>query len=440
MRAIPALVLICVGLGIPGAVGTARGAPFDSIYDSATLAERQQAYPKFVLGVFHERILPALTEDEKKTLSGIRFTFPLNAPKYEPFGYLSGNGRISLSIASFKLLNDLMFAYAWLGRHGYTTDTINDYLAMVQQWRQPGPPPAPLAVLGVPETAHNEPDTADMALHHVRSAMLFVILHELGHLYNGDRPTDRPEVSQMQEIRADAFALDLLARLGITPDGAGQYLDFAAAVLILDPTDYPTNETYLAAVREQTHPVSTERVRQIAINLDTAAAKYSANADPEAQAAFRRLSAEMRKLASVKTDPDMVRIRAERGKELEPRDLAPRRSGEILSTPIDAHPGDPPFAGKLRGIVKIGKSTYDAEMFLENRSGKINGSFGTATKIGHLQGEAVGDSMSYSWRMGQQHGRGQLRFTGAELEGAAYLEEGGSPAVWRLSPIQPIGR
>jgi hypothetical protein len=186
--------------------------------------------------------------------------------------------------------------------------------------------------------------------------------------------------------------------------------------------------------------MTTERVREIAVNLEE---KFAANA--KSQAVLRFLSAEMRRLASLKSDPDMVTIRAERGKELEPRDLAPRRPGEILSTPIGAaYRGNPPFAGKLRGTVRIGQNTYDAEMFLENRAGNIVGSFGfgpgTAAKIGHLEGEAAGDTMSYNSRMGRQHGRGQLHVSGSELEGAANLEEGGSPAVWRLSPVQPAGR
>ncbi|MEO8755199.1 MAG: hypothetical protein ABI624_21265, partial [Casimicrobiaceae bacterium] len=186
--------------------GAAHGGPFDGLYDPAALAERQQLYPKFVLGAFQELIQPKLTPEEHRRLDHVRFTFPQSIPGWEPFGFRSGSGGIELSIASLKFINDELSAYAWLGRHGYSPNTIDDYVAMLKHWRTDARPPQPLAALDIPADARDDPDTDRLATLFIRSAYLFTVLHELGHVLHDDRPaqTLAPDAAQAQEVAADA--------------------------------------------------------------------------------------------------------------------------------------------------------------------------------------------------------------------------------------------
>jgi hypothetical protein len=308
----------------------ANAAGIESIYDTADLAQRQQLYPKFVLGVLDAEIRPRLTADERAKLASLRFAFPLVMSGWEPFGFRSDGQSVEVSIASLKLLNDLLLAYAWLGRHGYSPSTVDDYMALLVNWRKDEPPPPPLATLGVPPGARDEADTDRLATLLTRSAYLFIVLHEMGHVLHDDRPAAGLTLQAMQarEAAADAFAIDLMARMGVVPTGIAEFFQLAAASMP-SPAAYRDDAAYLDALRRQTHPVTAERLAAVARAIEAHAQSFAVDQQPQTLAQFAELSRLLRKASAMMLDPDLRRMAAERGAKLQPRDLAPRKAGTL---------------------------------------------------------------------------------------------------------------
>ncbi len=404
-----------------------------SIYDPALLAERQQLYPKFVLGVFNEQIQPKLTPGERRRLENVRFTFPQLIAGWEPFGFRSGNGNIELSIASLKFSNDLMLAYAWLGRNGYSPASIDDYVSMLANWRSDERPPQPLTALGIPLNAREDSDTDRLATLFVRSAYLFIVLHELGHVLHGARPAQAlaADIAQAQETAADAFALDMMGRMGIVPTGISAYFQFVAAFMP-NPVAYRDTAAYFTAMKNQTHPMTTGRLRAVAVVIDERAEQFAIDQKPETLNQFRELSRLLRKSAALTSDPDLLRFAAMRGAMLEPRDLAPRRPGALLGIPLDARVGSGPFEGKLVGTLTVANVPFDVEMFLERASGQVLGTYAVGPEIGRINGTATGQTLSFTWRSGDQRGHGVLRGDGASYEGSAGYGTAIDGATWKL--------
>ncbi len=417
--------------------GAAHGGAFDALYEPAVLAERQQLYPKFFLGAFQELIKPRLTPEEQRRLDHVRFVFPQSIPGAEPYGFRSGDGRVELSIASLKFVNDEMSAYAWLGRNGYSPNTIDDYVAMLRHWRTDARPPPPLEALRIPANARDDPDTDRLATLFVRSAYLFILLHELGHLVHEDRPaqTLAPAAAQAQEAAADAFALDLMARMGAAPTGIAAFFQFGAAFMP-NPTAYPDEAAYFAALKSQTHPVTTDRLRAVAIGIDARATQFAIDQKPETLETFRELALLLRKSAAMTSDPDLLRAAAMRGAMLEPRDLAPRRPGALLGIPPDAHAGAEAFTGKLVGTLTVANVALDAEMFLERDTAQVVGTYAIGAELGRIDGVVAGRTLTFNWRSGGQRGRGVLRKEGGNYEGSAGYGTAITGATWKLRRVQ----
>jgi len=425
-----AAVLCCL------VAGAAHGGPLDSIYDPPVLAQRQQLYPSWVLGVFKEEIQPALTPVERGRLESVRLVFPQSMAGWEPFGFRTASGTIELSIASLKFCNDLMLAYAWLGRHRYSLASLDDYLVMLSNWRSDQPPPPPLTTLRIPANARDDADTDRLATLLVRSAYLFIVLHELGHVVHGDNPSQAstPEIAQAQEVAADAFALDLMARMGTVPTGMAAYFQFGAAFMP-NPVQYRDTAAYFAALKAQTHPMTTGRLRAVAVAIDERAEMFAIDRQPATLAQFRELSRLLRKSAALTSDPDMLRLAALRGATLEPRDLAPRRPGALLGIPPDARIGHGPFSGKLAGTSTVANVAFDLEMFLEEDAGQVRGTYATGSELGRIVGVVDGHMLSFTWRSGDQRGRGVLRNDGTAYDGSAGHGTAIDGATWSLRRV-----
>jgi len=393
------------------------------------LAELQQSYPRFLQGAYGGIIQPQLGGEEKRKLAHVRFIFPLNIPGQEPFGFRSGDNTIYLSIASLKLINDLLLAYCWLGHNHYTPNTIDDYLLMLARWSSDSRPPEPLLALGIPANARDDPKTDELTNEYVKHTYLFILLHELGHLLHNDPPavTQSPERTQAQESRADQFALNVLGRCGMVSTGIAQFFGWAWAFMPFR-SDYADEAAYMETILHQTHPLTTERLRQVAIDIESNAESYAIDSKPETLSTFNDLSRELRRVAALKGDPDMQSIAAQRGKTIEPQDLAPRRQNELIGTAVGREISHGPFDGRLVGTLGFGQVSYDFEVLLENQSGHVTGIFATQTEIGHIDGVITDNALQFAWRSGEQRGRGVLRLEAGTYEGAV------GPAIWKLRP------
>lgn len=406
-----------------------------SIYPAEMLEEKKHAYSHFLLQFYEEAIRPLLGADEARAVGEINFRFPLNLPGQEPVGFCARHGTIILSIASLKLLNDLLLAYCWLGRHGYKPVTIDDYLMMLVHWRSDSTPPEPLPCLGIPDNAGSEAGIEELHAVWVRHAYVFILLHELGHLRHGDTTVGNISRSELRarERRADQFALNVMGRLGFEGSGIAQFFEWAW-VFMPNPDDYPDEDSYWNALQNQTHPVTTDRLLDVAEDIDANAGKYATDQEPETLAAFQNLSRALKLLASLKGDPDLQRKAFRRASFLRPEDLAPRRPNEMIAMPVGAPASQGPFQGKLVGSVGIGAISQDIEVTLQNRASQVTGAYTDGVEIGRIDGTVTENSLNFRWVLGELQGSGLLGFDGRVYSGTIGM--GGSPVrvAWNLHP------
>jgi hypothetical protein len=415
----------------------AGGSTVDSIYQPAVLADRQERYAKWFAGILEHVITPHLSDVERGMLARVRLEFPEKRAGDEPFGFYSRGKTVYLSVASLKFFNDLILAYAWLGRHGYNVDTVNDYLRMLHRWSMPGPPPEPLRALGIPDNAREDAGTDRLATLLTRNIYTFILLHELGHLYHKDPPSNRlPAIGQARETAADRFALEVAGRLGTVSTGMAQFFGWSWTYMP-NRADYAHDAAYEAAIQTQSHPLSTQRLTEVADDIERNAGNYAVDSASETLAAFRALAAELRKLAALQSEPDIQRLAARRAKMLEARDLAPRRPQEILGRPIDSRAGNGPFEGKLAGTVAGRQGWSHVEVFLENHSGWVRGTLGMGPEIVRLEGRVEDDTLFLTWQSADASGHGVLRRHGDTYEGTVPLWPTQDGSVWALCAGEP---
>jgi len=133
----------------------------------------------------------------------------------------------------------------------------------------------------------------------LKSSILFIMAHEVGHIVLRHRGGLKGAASQQQEIEADSFALDHFAAIGATPAGMAIYF---LAVRWHDP---------LAATASYgTHPVSPQRIDSIAERMVANPDAFSF-AEPNRQlgrAQALSMANDLRTIARLSSDDGMLTI------------------------------------------------------------------------------------------------------------------------------------
>jgi hypothetical protein len=238
------------------------------------------------------------------------------------------SSRITVPISSLRFLRDLLAAYAWLSVHGYDLQPVSDYLAVIKyQWPRllRGKPHLPLKVLGVPENALDEARVMARFQQLFGTAVVFVLGHELGHIYH--RHASYGGISTLQarrqEEEADRFALKLLRRIGEAPIGAAFFFYILSHLVA-----YPDDPGFQAVEVGRTHPLSPERIRTVAEQIKANAKRFGDGADDAGKArrnaAF--IAAELDRAALLVGDKDVQSALRQIGLSTRPETLRARRT------------------------------------------------------------------------------------------------------------------
>ncbi len=405
------------------------GAEVLGLYDDAYLRHWQTITPQDARAVYRESILPALTRDERALLVGLEFEFPLRAPGEqagrEPFAFYAwrdaaGRPRVTASMLSLRLFSDLSLALVWLEAHGYAIDAPANYLTLLK-YRPALRLPPPSGALGLPTSARDEPAVARRHGEFFTSGIVFVLLHELGHLRHGhvDRASSDPAASQRQEAQADAFALEVMARLGYPPVGAVGFFTFAAHWLP-NRWDFETEAAWRDYVAHGSHPLTGERLRALAAVLRSRAEDFARKAEDigRARAATVYIAGQIEGIAGLLDDEEVQQGIALLGRTLAPAALAPRKPGEPMATGVAPTPADQPFSGRYRGEFTDAGGTLEVVLELERRGDEVVGAYSFGLGVGRIRGRVQGAALHYLWQYGADTGRGVLRAgEGGRLEG-----------------------
>ena len=374
---------------------TCTGQSFRTFYDRNTLNEWQPYYETVFNDIFKNSILPILTEDEWKALESAKISCPhfgLNGTLFD--FYASPDFGVKLSTLSLRFWGDLSLAYSWLSVNDYSLSTIWQYLAMLRHHDFGGEAlPRPLDVL-IPSGVDVRADSRVVARAEqiIKSTFVFLLCHELGHLYHGLTPLegDQKEIaalSKKREAQADAFALGLMYRLRLVPIGIEFWFHTAACWQSDEEnTTHPLNKDRIAAVTEF-----------MKLNTEEFAETQGHPARAKEQLVFICKQLEMLADSMSGFHEMMTNV----GRNSVVRMLAPRK-GEVYVMSDDSHAENTgPFIGKYVGVVRSASNPSDPyeipisfHLNAADRGG-IVGSWTYGNRSGSLTGSITGDKFQF---------------------------------------------
>lgn len=426
----------------------ARAADWAGFYDRETLVYWSGQTPPGIEENFHEVVWPILTPEEKRSLAGIALVFPLEDGSHPMNFYASSDGAkktITLPISSLRFFGDIALAYAWLYESGYSLEPITDYLAMLKyQWHRgllAGRQYKPREVLGIPADATANARVASQFQNIFGTTIVFVLGHELGHLYHKHELTKNRERSRQQEEEADRFGLEIMRRIAAAPVGMVQYFTILA---LLEP--YKSDPDYIESSNASTHPVTSSRLRAIGSGLRSLAPDFTRTGTRAAT--LEKISTDVETLIKYFDDDGTQDVLRRIGLAAKPELLGPRKPGAkiVVAPRAEAQPRAP-FSGQYRGKWLDAKGIdFEVTMNLTRQGDTVRGmySFGvgdvdvtTNVTIDGIVGE---NELVYSWKWGTEYfGKGRLRSDakGHGLIGTwGYTQAESGAGTWELSPAE----
>ena len=400
--------LLLLGAMIAASWSTAHAAE-PPPYEDAVLAEWQQRYPRGIISNFREVILPRLEPAQRRALENVGIRFPLRIPGREPFAFAADtrNQTLFMSIQSLKFLDDANIAIAWLERNGYSSESVYNYLTMLRNWQAAEPPPPLLSTLCIPADALQDPDVDSLAQKGFSTAVVFILLHELGHVYLNHSGYEgvQPSTARANESAADAFALEALARIGDVPLGVVN-LFLAMAYLHESRTDFSSESNHALQLAARTHPLSSQRLNAFADALEASASGYAGSGLTRLE--LITTTAQIRMIA--RNFLDIQRLTALIGQTVRPEDLGPvRHGGKLGRSCHDTAPASGAFSGLFTGTVTVNGVEFDLEVEMARSGNTVRGRSSYGLGVSDFEGVVEGETLQYNWQLGDLAGRGILK-------------------------------
>jgi hypothetical protein len=290
---------------------------------------------------------------------------------------------------------------------------------MLRNWDEArGRPPKPWDVLCVPSDAWSREPFAEEALRVLDSAAAFMLLHEYGHVLHG-HPGNQgvpPEESRTNEEAADAFALDIFARVGDVP--LGMVIPFFTMSYLHEiRSQFQTDELYMRTLAARTHPISPQRLLSLAQNLTAQSEVYGRKFAGGRMAALG-VALQVADIATRLADPEVQGLSSRIGQSVEPQHLGPRPNGRHLAAPCNARPpSGEPFDGTLHGRMTVGPTDFDADTFLVRDGDTVTGSYSFGAGFGRIEGTVSGSTLDYRWSLASDSGAATVTFDGGTYRG-----------------------
>jgi hypothetical protein len=405
----------------------ARAGDYQTIYDDGELRHWQPRYAEGVRWNYENVVLRRLTPEERRALAGVELIFPLRDAKHDPFAYNADWPRVTLSTLSLKFFDDLSVAIAWLWRNGYSLETAYEYVATLKYRRAADfgrRLPKPFEAIRVPKDVLADKAVDDLAQKIFKSAVVFILAHELGHIVHG-HPGYGPDVSRAEaranEAEADAFALEVMRRIGAMPAGMAFFFQ-AMAYGGPNRGDFRDDDAYDRALAGATHPVTEDRMRAIAAALKASPDDFAQEfKDPVVgRQNTLYIADQLDTVADFLADRDLQRLISQRARRATLASLAPRRPGEQIGQEPSQMPepaAAPPFEGTYDGTFTYGGRNIDIRVTMKRNDERVTGQYDYGGGPGRIDGLVVGDRLVFHWQEGNTSGRGAFA---TQAAGAAF--------------------
>lgn len=288
---------------------------YSGMYSSYDLQRASNSYSNNIRAVLMEDIAGYLTTSESATLNKVQLAQPWNR-LVDPFEFSANpsTGMILVPTFSVKFFDDLAIATAWFERFNCNKEAVFDYVAALDF--NDRALQAPLPELGVPNEAYKLDNYVDdVSQKTLKSALAFLLLHELGHVHHQHKPYDviTTAKAQAQEAEADQFAMNVLRRMRLPPMGMTVWF---MAISMRDPL--------VEGSPRQTHPMTSDRLQAIASELRRNPEDFiePANQDTWTTNDIRAVASKIDTIARNLADPDLRSFVRERGRLATPALLA----------------------------------------------------------------------------------------------------------------------
>ena len=381
---------------------------------------------------YRETILPQLIEAERSALGAVKIEVPLAGPNGDPLSFYTDNkGTIYLPALSLRFFSDLCVANAWLNARGYDGTTVRDYVALLFR-EGAASPRAPLPqvfrTLGVPDNAREESAVSNRADRNFANTVVFLLAHELGHALKKHRTGLQDLIAKRkQEIEADAFAIEVMRRIGQLPLGVEFWFDAEHSGHVA-PRKFDTEAEWQKYLAGLDHPVTTERLDALAAAIEKAPDSFARNQTNQALWTERsKMLAQYFRLAapSWTTNPIAHRAEYERVDGLHVSDLKPRKAGFT----IPGSEQEPDF----NGLFAVRRTAADGgqdrvDLLLLRMGTSVNGGYSNGKVDGFIEGEVRDGVLHFTWREGNAIGKGVAQAQGETLRGTwgrGEAEQGG---------------
>jgi len=415
-----------------GAGASIFGQNVSRLYPEKKLQADAARWSEQIQAEYRDTILPQLSDEERSALGTVKIEVPLSGPNGDPFSfYTDDKGTIYLPALSLRFFSDLCVANAWLNAHGYDGTTVRDYVGVLlrEATLSPGAPlPTVFRTLGVPDNAREESAVANRVDRNFGNTIVFLLAHELGHALKKHDTHSRDRVQKRrQEIEADAFAIELMRRIGQVPLGVELWFDVerighVQGIRRVTSARFPTEaewEKYLAGLD---HPVTSERLDALATAVEKAPDSFARNqADQARWTRNSKIFAQYMRLGAPSAAIGAARVAEyERVRDLHLEDLKPRKTA--FTIPGTEH--EPDFNGLFavrRTAANGGEDRVD--LLLLRMGDDVTGGYSNGKVDGFIQGDIRDGALHFTWREGNTNGHGVAQAQGETLRGTWGLGE-----------------
>lgn len=268
------------------------------LYSDAELAAAYRLMGSNIELMVTEDIVRSIPRKQRPAAAAILVVFKERGPNPLAFWSDPATAVIYVPMESVRFIDDLAILHAWFDRNGCAVEHIHTYLwALLREGR---PLPSPLVAFGVSrDKALADPFVDDVSGKILKSSILFILAHEVGHIILGHQGGLTGVTSQLQEVEADTFALDHFASIGAPPAGMALYF---LAGRWRDPIG--------TAASLGTHPVSPHRIGAIAQRMaaEPEAFSFAERDRQRGREQVVAIASELRKMADLSSDERMLTL------------------------------------------------------------------------------------------------------------------------------------
>lgn len=420
----------------------ARAVDLARMYDQTALAPWQQTYAGFVRQQL-QPIYEQLSAEERGRVARLNVDVPLHGAQRAPFEFtvqLGDSVRIDLPASAIKFLGDVIASVSWIGRNGYDTRPLVDYLGLLKYEPTPAPGgrlPDPIAALGLPRGAAEDPAIQRDVGVLLSSAVRFSLLHALGHAVTGSDPTATGDAALAQDLRADAFALDVMKRLGAPPNGIALMI-WVQSQLQPSTVDAAADPRWAAVLNGQRHPLTAARLRALAAGLTRESAAF-AGRQSDASAATAAISAAIQQITALAQgfDDREAQVLSRRiGNTARWTMLLPHRPGEMLAIPETLRDAGArtPFHGAFDGAIKTAAGEARVRILLWRAGDDVIGIASSGAGLTHITGRVQADTLRFTHESFDLRGAGAFAMQpGADTLSGEYGMEGAATGAGTIA-------